>query len=208
MLFKKNKEISVDEYMRNWPESYYGIVDARTKEACLKKRLEADPENKEDKRRLELLYRRYGKYPDENRDSFFHAWTLIKAAGRGTVNVLNRKMVEKEFYGYMNELFLASFDRDELVEQEWKQFAERFIELSGNSPAYRSSLLGLTKVSDTDTAFRMANDIIFITRTVPRQFSCEKEFNDLAEIMEKTFIGKIEKGDEIMAAVKLGKSHI
>ena len=142
------------------------------------------------------------------KDKFFHAWALIKATGRETVNIFNRRLIEKEMFGYMNELFLASFDRDEIVEDEWYDFANRFLELSGNSPAYRSVLFGLKKVSDQDTAFRLANDIEFITRKVPRQFQCDREFADFAEVMEAVYVNKIKDGDKILEAVKNGRTTI
>ena len=207
MLWNNKTEVNQD-YLKDWPAHYYEISSAAQREACLKAVLEKNPDSKADQRRLELLYGRFGKYPDETKDKFFHAWALIKAKGRETVNIFNRRLIEKEMFGYMNELFLASFDRDEIVEDEWYDFANRFLELSGNSPAYRSVLFGLKKVSDQDTAFRLANDIEFITRKVPRQFQCDREFADFAEVMEAVYVNKIKDGDRILEAVKNGKTTI
>ena len=209
MQLLNSKTAAEEKYLENWPQHYYEIKQADQKEACLKYILEKNPDSADDKRRLELLYRRYGKYPDEKRDKFFHAWSLIKATGRETVNVFNRKIVEKEFFGYMNELFLAPFDRDAIVEEEWHAFAKQFLELSGNSPAFKTSgLLGFRKLSAEDTAFRLANDIEFITRKIPRRFQCEKEFEDFAKIMEDTFVEMTENGAEILDAVKKGRTTI
>ena len=207
MLWNNKTEVNQD-YLKDWPAHYYEISSAAQREACLKAVLEKNPDSKADQRRLELLYRRFGKYPDETKDKFFHAWALIKATGRETVNIFNRRLIEKEMFGYMNELFLASFDRDEIVEDEWYDFANRFLELSGNSPAYRALLFGLKKVSDQDMAFRLANDIEFITRKVPRQFQCDREFADFAEVMEAVYVNKIKDGDRILEAVKNGKTTI
>lgn len=97
MLLKTNKTVDETAYLENWPAHYYEIKDIDLREKLLKEKLVDNQESTDDKRRLEILERRYagrisgGKRPDH----FVGAWMNILIDGRPATTFFNKKRIEK-----------------------------------------------------------------------------------------------------------------
>ncbi len=194
------KAVPDPEAMKDWPLHYFEIRDINTREACLKQYLEEHPDSGEDKRRLELLQKRYGKKAVKNRgDLFLRSFMMILIAENNDFHGGNVTAKEKELRRELQELAVLGEKRDDLLREEWKDFSLRYLE-SCNSHSYRSMLFGTIPLSDETVAFRIAKEIDQVTRIAPAYFHLEEECRELHEIMVAAYIDRVENGREYWEA--------
>lgn len=187
------------EYLENWPTAFYELTDSDLRERCLDAYLEKHPESPSDLRRQEIFYHRYYQTA-EKKDNYYYGWSMLKVASQQST-FLNKRHREKEIREYFIDLGVLSSHMDAYQLHEWENFAKSFIEDALKGSSYGTALLGLSKVSDHDKAFRIANDIHTITYTLAREIYLEKEAEPLKKIMEKEFAQSVEDGEEILKLV-------
>lgn len=186
------KEKNHTDYTEDWPIHYYEIEDIAARERILRERIEQYDEAG-DRRRMELLKKRFsGKKKD---DLFFHAWMMFIASQNEKPNFLNRRRKEKEFHEWAGELCIEGCARDEILEEEWKDFAEKYLRICASSGSYRA-VLGIIPMKDVHLAYKIRNEIILVTRKLPALYGCEEQFADLYRIMRTEYIRLIENGAE------------
>ncbi|MCR4654912.1 MAG: hypothetical protein K5770_01565 [Lachnospiraceae bacterium] len=194
MLFKTDTTPNAD-HMADWPKHYYEIEDINMREACLKKYIEEHPDSSADKRRLEIFERRYGKKAKKDRgDEFIKSYMMILIAYTNNLHSFDALRKEKELSSDLKKLCVLDFEQDELLFEEWKNFAEVYLSTCA-SHSYRSTLFGFLTLKDDVVAMKIAKEIDTVTRLSPRQFNLENECLKLREIMINVYISKIRDGE-------------
>lgn len=194
MLFNTGTTPNAD-YMANWPKHYYEIEDINMREACLKKYIKEHPDSTEDKRRLEIFEKRYGKKAKKERgDEFIKSYMMILIAYTNNLHSFDTLRKEKELKSDLKNLCVLDFEHDELLFAEWKNFAEVYLSTC-SSHSYRSTLFGFLTLKDDVVAAKIAKEIDSVTRLAPRQFNLENECKKLREIMIDAYISQIKDGE-------------
>ncbi len=193
MIFKT---LPKSEYLADWPSHYFEIADVNEREACLKQVLKEHPDSAEDQRRLVLLQKRYGKRAKKNRgDLFMRAFMMILIASVNDFHSLNITAKEKELIQNLKQLAILDFERDSLLEAEWTDFAEQYLNSCINSHSYRTTLFGAVTLSDETVARKIAREIDLVTRITPAAFHLDKESSLLHEIMKQAYLHRVEGGE-------------
>jgi hypothetical protein len=196
---KKKNEKPLDDYLKDWPIQFYQLSDVPLRDKCIRRYLDIHPDSTIDQRRYDIFLQRFG-VKEQKVDGYFYNWNLLKAESESS-SFLNKKHRQNNLRKYFIGLGVLSTTMDDLQKEEWKNFAEMFVETSINGASYGSTLMGLGKVSDHNKAVRIANDIYTVTCLLPREVYLEKEASVLRTIMEDTFKAKIEGGDEILSHI-------
>ena len=200
MLLKTNKTVDETAYLENWPAHYYEIKDIDLREKLLKEKLVDNQESTDDKRRLEILERRYagrisgGKRPDH----FVGAWMNILIDGRSATTFFNKKRIERKLIQYYTDLGVLHDEHDDVLLAEWKDFSELWIKMCANDRTYNSQFMGFMKLSDRSLAQKIALEMFDVTRNIPKRLGIEKEAEDLYHIFFETYRNSIEDADQIL----------
>ena len=192
----KSHILTKDEYLTDWPAHYFDIKDINTRHACLKKYVEEHPEAQEEKRRLEIFEKRFGKREKKERaDQFIKSFMMILISYRNNLNGLNINRQERELKSELKNLCVLDWEYDDILGMEWENFAEVYL-MTCSTHSYRSTLFGFVTLKDDAVGDRMASEIDIVTRLAPGQIKLDKECERLREIFVNTFISRIENGEE------------
>lgn len=191
MLKTENKPQT--DWLADWPAHYHEIPTPQEREQVLQTRLEK-ADDPADRRRLELLYQRYG-HDDKHIDMFMHGWLMLTVMSHDRITAFNRRRYEKEFRRNLTELAIQEDTvPDDLLKEEWHDFARLMINICASDKNYRSTLFGLFKNSDETTALHIAQDIDLVTRIIPAQFDLEEACRPFREVLVHTYITEIDQG--------------
>lgn len=196
MLTANNISINL---MEDWPLHYYEIEDISEREQMLKVFLEQHPESVDDQKRLLLLHKRFGDHLPYNGasnrgDHFMAAWMMIAISGNSSVNFLNRKHMEKELRQNLEALCILNFEKDNILMQEWNDFARCFLYSCTNCKSYGSTLFGMFPLKDRTVAAKIASEIDHVTRIIPQIFDLAEECEPFRRIMIDAYAGILENG--------------
>lgn len=149
-------------------------------------------------RRLEILIKRYpyNKSGSERHDAFLAAWMNILITGRIGINFLNRNRVKKELTGYLRDLCILDFTKDDILISEWEDFSKLWITSCIKDKNYDSTIFGLIRLSDKNLARKIAFDIIEVTYSIPLKFGYEKQCEGLRNILKDSYFRLIEDGEK------------
>ena len=178
MLLNKEKAPAIN-YKEDWPTHYYDIKDIDTREKILTEMLEANAGDRNDRRRLELLRKRYPsneRTGAKRKDTFVAAWMGLLIDGRLGTNFLNRKKRARDIRQYFTTLCVLNEEVDEVLLEEWHQFDER---------------LGK----------KIAAEIHEVTSTIPARFGLAEELRAFRRVMKETYIAMVDHGDRYWADV-------
>lgn len=200
MLLKKDEAPEID-YLEAWPGHYYEIETAAKKKEYLKKAMEQELDPEYDKYRLRFLERRYfGQNTSGQVDAFMHAWIMMKATAAADVSVFQKRRLQKEWKGYLEELCLSEFTPENEAEQkvlldEWRDFARSFLAYCIGSKTYRSILFGVLTMKDESLAMKIAEEIQLVTGTYPQKLGLAEEIAPLREIFVEVYLDTIADGE-------------
>ncbi len=193
MLFKPDT-VPNEKYLEDWPKHYFDIEDINMREACLKEYISKHPDASQEKRRLEIFEKRFGKHAKKERgDEFLKCFMMILIAYKNNLNSFNFSRREKELRDNLKKLCVLDFEQDDILFKEWQNLAEIYI-LTCSSHSYRSTLFGFVTLKDDVVADRMASEIDIVTRLSPKQINIEKECEQLREIFINVYISKLDGG--------------
>ncbi|SFG34442.1 DUF6553 family protein [Oribacterium sp. WCC10] len=194
-MILRNEHKDTMYYEENWPLHYYEIEDIDFREEILKKKLAEDCDNQ---RRLDILLKRYPKLSSgqKRKDNFIAAWMNLFITGRLGINFLNKNRIKKEVTSYLQDLCILDFPIDDLLKEEWRQFAIFWITTCINDKTYDSTIFGLIRLNDKALAMKIASDIIEITCSIPSRFNYEADCKPLYDVMKSAYIDMIEDGEK------------
>lgn len=182
------------DYMEEWPLHYYEIEDISEREHALTAFLAQHPDSLDDQKRLVLLHKRFGDHTANRGDRFMAAWMMIQISGNSSVHFLNRKRMEKELRKNLQALCILDFEKDDILVQEWYDFARRFLYSCTSCKSYGSTLFGMFPLKDKTVAAKIASEIDHVTRIIPLTFGLAKECEPFRQIVVDTYIKTIENG--------------
>lgn len=195
MLLHKEKAPVID-YKENWPAHYYDITDIDTREKLLLEMVEAKGDV-DDQRRLDILRKRYPATSQKNaprKDAFVAAWMNLLIDGRLGMNFLNRKKRERDIRQYFTSLCILSDTVDEVLLEEWRQFARLWIETCVGDRTYDSTAFGLFHLSDERLGKKIASEIHEVTGIIPARFGLREELRTFRSVMKETYIAMVDDG--------------
>ncbi len=194
MLFNPDI-VPKEEYLKEWPKHYYEIEDINMREACLKKYLKEHSDSLMDIRRLEIFEKRFGKKVKKERgDGFIKSFMMILVAYQNNLHSFDVTRRRKELVSELTSLCILDFLRDELLYEEWRNFADVYMDTT-TTHSYRSTLFGVVTLKDEAVAARIAREIDSVTRLAPKEFHLESECEKLREIMIASFVSKVKNGE-------------
>ncbi len=179
-----------------WPEAYYALPPKERFKA-LQKQLNQYPDSADDLRRKELFLKRYGKTYD---DGFMLGWMMLKVADSEGASAASKPRFRHEVELELKRLCLIDETPDEILEAEWRQFADTLIRTYLDSPSYRSMIFGIGHWSQETTARRFAAEIVTVTKTVPQRAGLESKMIPLQTILKERFAMLVPDGEEILAS--------
>lgn len=210
MLLRNEENENID-YEENWPLHYYEIPDIDKREDILKKIIAALREElsssgsehireelSKNERRLEILLKRYPekKRNDIRLDCFIAAWMNMLITGRLGINFLNKGRIKKEVTGYLKALCVLDFPQDDLLIDEWEDFAKFWIKSCAEDKTYDSTIFGLIRLSDKNLALKIASDILDISYFIPLKFGYAEDCKAFRDVLKRTYIGMIDNGEK------------
>ncbi len=151
----------------------------------------------ENEREAEIYYLRYGrKQKKEKADLFMRAFMMINISYRNNLNGQNKSAEKKEIEGYLKQLGIIDFERDEALHAEWERFASDYLESCLSSSQYRSALSGMINYSDEKVANMIISDIDTALRKAPGRYGLDEQCRELWEIFRDLYINTVKDGRE------------
>ena len=187
-----------EEYLENWPHRWYTLSPQERRSALLEQ-CRRSPDNTDDIRRRAVFDQRFDA---SFNDLFLQAWMMLKTADVQAPGFFLKKKYERDVRREFARLGLNGETPDEILKEEWKQFADMMIRMYLTSPSYRSAVFGMGAVNDRNTALRLASEIEAVTKTVPERASLGKLVLPFRTVLLERFTALIPDGEAILAEVQ------
>lgn len=191
----RQTEEPVSDFLEDWPKHYYGQDDPNKRSAYLKKYLSLHPESEDDRRREELLQKRFDLSGKEPVDLFIRAWMMIRIMENDKVSFLNRKSLEKRLREQKDQLCIRNRPDDILI-REWRDFARKYIIICCDSGSYRKAAFGLLNINEEKTALKIAREIDLVTRIIPLRLNLEEDFAVFRDTVIDVYCSLLKDGEE------------
>lgn len=183
------------DYKEAWPLHYYEINDIDERERVLLEVLAEHPDSADDRRRLEILRKRFpdkGRLRGQRKDVFMEAWMMTLVTGRSSINFFNRRFVEKQVRNNLSALMIGTEDEDNIVYDpilaaEWSDFAARLIRACAEDKNYGSTAFGMIHLKDETLLDKIASEIDEVTHRIPLRFHMEKQCRQFRNVVRETF---------------------
>lgn len=192
LLNTKEKQTGL---LEDWPSHYYETEDPAKREECLKTIL-AQEHTEADERLYELFQKRFDMSNEYPVDRFIRAWLFLQMYGRETPLFTSRKKIRKMLTEQADELCVTEGTPDAMLEEEWRDFARKYIGTCISSRNYRSFALGLIPMKDKTLAMKIAKEIDTTTTVIAEKAGLAEAFKPLRAVMIRTYIDSIQGGDE------------
>lgn len=182
----------------NWPSHYFETDNIFEREAALQQRLQASPAPA-DARRLEILHLRYGTGKRERPDGFMRAWLMLKvmASNRSGFSISAHR--KAELYSYLKAFGIEEGSLpDDVLLEEWRDFASRMIGACRNDRTYRTTGFGLVPVSEEYTDRRIAEEIRKCFHDLPAECGFLEMIEPLYRVVSEVYCDQIEHGSDYL----------
>ena len=137
-----------------------------------------------------LEIKRYSTDKKGNKiDNFFRSWVMANIQANNDSAIILKKRAAKDYTKYAQGFYLtdyqaASEDEKQLLETEWKKFAEEFIHVYKTDRNYSSSIFGFGSISEEDVNDKIKLEIENVTLRYPRFIGLEELYRPLYKIMK------------------------
>lgn len=187
-----------EEYLEDWPHHWYALSPEERRTA-LNEQCRRNPDHADDIRRRAVFDQRFDA---SFNDLFLQAWMMLKTAEVQAPGFFLKKKYERDVRREFERLGISDETPDEILKEEWKQFADMMIRMYLASPSYRSAVFGMGAVNDRNTALRLASEIEAVTKTVPERVSLGETVLPFRNILLERFTALIPDGEAILAEVQ------
>ncbi|MBO4375029.1 MAG: hypothetical protein J5829_07965 [Lachnospiraceae bacterium] len=152
-------------------------------------------------REHEIKCLRYGKKPGKKKaDLFIRSFMMINVSFRNNLHGINLNDEKKELEKNLRQMGVLDQKRDELLKEEWKDFAKVYLKSCLTSHQYRSALSGMITLSDEKVAHMIIEDIDTVLRRAPERFGYGEDSRELYEIFREQYFDMVEDGNTIWDA--------
>ena len=137
-----------------------------------------------------LEIKRYSTDKKGNKiDNFFRSWIMANIQANNDSAIILKKRAAKDYTKYAQGFYLtdyqaASEDEKQLLETEWKKFAEEFIHVYKTDRNYSSSIFGFGSISEEDVNDKIKLEIENVTLRYPHFIGLEELYRPLYKIMK------------------------
>lgn len=123
-------------------------------------------------------------------DNFFRSWVMANIQANNDSAIILKKRAAKDYTKYAQGFYLtdyqtASVEEKQLLEEEWKKFAEEFIHIYKTDRSYSSSIFGFGALSDEDVNAKINLEIENVTLRYARFIGLEELYRPLYLIMKE-----------------------
>lgn len=180
-MLSRKKITSKINYLEDWPTYYYDIPTPSLRKEYLEQAIASNLDPDHDLYRMELLKKRFGiKGKKDSGDRFMFAWIMIKSAALARDNLLIQKQ-KRELEQYLKDLCLRGFvpespAMEQVLEDEWSDFARRYIISCAKSKNYCSTFFSVIPLKYDAIAQKLADEIDLVTRIYPDKFEMAQDF--------------------------------
>lgn len=199
-MLSRKKTTSKINYLEDWPTHYYDIPTPSLRKEYLEQAIASNLDPDHDLCRMELLKKRFGmKGKKDSGDSFMLAWIMIKSAALAEDNLLIKKQ-KRELDKYVEDLCLRSFvsaspAMKQVLEEEWTDFARRYILSCIKSKNYSSTFFGIIPLQYETIAKKLADEIDLVTRFYPDMFDAAQDFIPLRRMFMDAYYQLVDDAD-------------
>lgn len=137
-----------------------------------------------------LEIKRYSTDKKGNKiDNFFRSWVMANIQANNDSAIILKKRAAKDYTKYAQGFYLTDYqtvseDEKQLLETEWKKFAEEFIHVYKTDRNYSSSIFGFGSISEEDVNDKIKLEIENVTLRYPRFIGLEELYRPLYKIMK------------------------
>lgn len=196
MMLLKQDGCKETGMLDDWPKHFYEVEDAALRRKALFAHMKTDPGSKGDDERMKVLDLRY----DENgNDLFMRAWMLLKMKENEGRSFFFRKRQTDEVRACLHRLGILDAEHTEQLHREWQAFSGQMIRRYAASPAYRAAAFGMARVSEENTARRIAHEIIQVTDIIPKRYGFAAEMEEFRAVFRNAYFSMIESGARFWA---------
>lgn len=138
-----------------------------------------------------LEIKRYSTDKKGNKiDHFFRSWIMANIQANNDSAIILKKRAAKDYTKYAQDFYLTDYqtasDEDiQILEAEWKKFAEEFIHVYKTDRNYSSSIFGFGSISDEEVNKKIILEIENVTHRYPRFIGLEELYRPLYKIMKE-----------------------
>lgn len=199
-MLSRKKTTSKINYLEDWPTHYYDIPTPSLRKEYLEQAIASNLDPDHDLCRMELLKKRFGmKGKKDSGDSFMFAWIMIKSAALAQDNLLIKKQ-KRELDKYLEDLCLRGFVSDspamnQVLEEEWADFARRYIISCAKSKNYCSTFFSIIPLKYDAIAQKLAEEIDLVTRIYPDKFEMAQDFLPLRRMFMDAYYQLVDDAD-------------
>lgn len=189
----KDKTEKSEDYLENWPESYYEEMDPKRRRNMLEHALHAFEDNHElEEKRRRVYDLRYGK---NTADQFMRVWLDLKIRNANeAVPFFNRRKKVNEIRSLYAKFGIYEEDFRDVLEPEWHHFARTVITTNADDRGFNSTLLGLVSITDESAARKLAEEMHAVLKEIPEKYGLQDEVKDFREIFHEEYIQNVENG--------------
>ena len=124
-------------------------------------------------------------------DNFFRSWVMANIQANNDSAIILKKRAAKDYTKYAQGFYLtdyqtASTEEKQMLNEEWKKFAEEFIHVYKTDRNYSSSIFGFGSISEEDVNAKIILEIENVTLRYARYIGLEELYRPLYTIMKET----------------------
>lgn len=188
----KDKTEKTEDYLENWPESYYEEMDPKRRKAMLEHALDTF-ENKESEQKRSRIYKlRYGR---NMADQFMRVWLDLKFRNTNeAVPFFKRRKKVEEIRSLYAQFGIYEEDFRDVLLPEWHHFARTVITTNADDRGFNSTLLGLVSITDESAAKKLADEMHAVLKEVPEKYGLQDEVKEFREVFHEEYINNVENG--------------
>lgn len=188
----KDKTEKTEDYLDNWPESYYEEMDPKRRREMLEHALNAFENNESEQKRSRIYKLRYGR---NMADQFMRVWLDLKFRNTNeAVPFFKRRRKVEEIRSLYAQFGIYEEDFRDVLLPEWHHFARTVITTNADDRGFNSTLLGLVSITDESAAKKLADEMHAVLKEVPEKYGLQDEVKEFREVFHEEYINNVENG--------------
>ncbi len=188
----KDKTEKTEDYLDNWPESYYEEMDPERRKAMLKHALDTFENNESEQKRSRIYKLRYGR---NMADQFMRVWLDLKFRNTNeTVPFFKRRKKVEEIRSLYAQFGIYEEDFRDVLLPEWHHFARTVITTNADDRGFNSTLLGLVSITNESAAKKLADEMHAVLKEVPEKYGLQDDVKEFREVFHEEYINNVENG--------------
>lgn len=188
----KDKTEKTEDYLENWPESYYEEMDPKRRRSMLEHALKTFEDKESEQKRSRIYELRYGRNAS---DQFMRVWLDLKFRNTNeAVPFFKRRKKVEEIRSLYARFGIYEEDFRDVLLPEWHHFARTVVTTNADDRGFNSTLLGLVSITDESAARKLAEEMHAVLKEVPEKYGLQDEVKEFREVFHEEYINNVENG--------------